>query len=200
MILLPSRGRPQLLARFFEKSRPSLPGRVLVDDDDKSYAGMPLPRGWSWLIGPRAPLVKIFNRAWESMPGEAWYGMVGDDVVCSPGWDVALAAAAVPNRVAWGDDGINGSTLGTTFFVGGDLARAMGWLQHPALGHLYADTVWNRIATGAGLGVYRADIATTHMRIQDATYRERSKAGDPEAFARIQEQEMAGLIDRARRA
>lgn len=198
MILVPSRGRPGLLARFFEESRPALPGLVLLDEDDaRHYASVALPRGWGRFVRPRAPLVEIFNRAWRAFPMEPWYGMVGDDVICGPeGWDRTLADLASPNRVAWGDDGINGWKLGTAFFVGGELTRAVGWLQHPALGHLYADTVWNRIATRAGLAVYRGDIHMTHLRIQDATYHERAKGGDPQAFERIERDELPALIER----
>lgn len=199
MIFLPSRGRPKLLERFFRESRPRLPGLVLLDEDDAaSYDAVALPPHWRKFVRPRAPLVEIFNRAWSALPMEPWYGMLGDDIVCGPDyWDVDLAGAAIPDRVAWGDDGINGLKLGTFFFVGGELVRRIGWLQHPALGHLYADAVWNRIAIGAGIATYNAGIRTTHLRVQDATYRERCKNGDPEAFERIMAQELPGLVDKA---
>lgn len=201
MILLPTRGRRELLVEFFAQSAPVEPGRVLVDEDDlETYRGVWLPAGWDWFVGPRAPLVAICNRLFAAYPNEPWYGIAGDDMRYStPGWDRALAAAACPKFVAWGDDGVQGAKLCTSWFIGGDLARAMGWLGHPAFGHLYADTVWREIAAGAGLERYRPEIRFKHLRLQDETFRSRSIAGDRERFLELRQSgAIRALVQRAR--
>lgn len=199
MIFVPSRGRRQHLEGFFRESRPRLPGRVLIDEDDASYDGMALPAGWEFFRERRAPLVQIMNRAFGRWPDEAVYGCVADDTVCGPeGWDVTLAERAGRSRVAWGEDGINGEKLCAIAFVGGDLVRRMGWLSCPAFGHLYADQVWHAIATATGRAVYRPDIRTIHRKVKDRTYRERSTAGDAARWRAMQGGEIEALIERAR--
>jgi len=200
MILVPSRERRAGLERFFEVSKPKLVGRVLIDDDDPSYEGMTLPDNWAFFSRPRAKTTQILNRAFEAYPQQDFYAVVGDDMVCNPeGWDTILADEAAPHYVAWGDDGRWGSKLCPSFFIGGDLVREMGWIVHPAFGHLYGDTVWWMIARGAGLGHYRPDVSMLHINQKDQTYFERQTRGDHDAFERLRADGMSALIDRAHR-
>jgi len=112
VIFVPSRGRREGLERFFKQSRPSVVGRVLVDDDDPSYDGMTLPDNWAFFRRPRAKTTQIINRAFEAYPEQDFYAVVGDDMDCSPaGWDVELSRDAMPHFVSLGDDGRWGSKL-----------------------------------------------------------------------------------------
>lgn len=177
-----------------------LPGRVLIDEDDRgTYAGMQLPRNWDWMIGERAGLVEIQNRAWRSFPDEPWYAVCGDDLrFTPPGWDSILSTAAGRHHVAWADDGVKRDRLCTAYFVGGDLVRAMGWLAHPAFGHLYADTVWWEIATRGGLARYQPQVKMRHIRLPDRTFAERRIAGDRERFIELRSSSLPALIEKAR--
>lgn len=198
MIFVPSRGRRYGLERFFSHCKPSLVGRVLIDDDDTSYDGMELPTDWAFFKRQRDKTTRIINRAFDAYPQQDFYAVVGDDMLCSPdGWDKILAAEAGSKYVSWGDDGRWGSKLCPSFFVGGDLVRAMGWVVHPAFGHLYGDTVWWMIARGAGIARYRPDISITHMNQHDQTYMERQTRGDHDMFDIVRNDEMSGLIQKA---
>lgn len=198
MIFVCSRGRRESLERFFCMSKPTLPGRVLIDDDDHSYEGMELPEGWKFLSGTRAPVTTLLNRAFESMPNEPFYAVVCDDMVYqTPDWDVTLAAECVPKYVAWGDDGRRGAGLCTSFFVGGHLVRSMGWLAHPGTGHLYTDTIWWAIAKGADIARYVPSVEFRHNKILDDTFRERSIVGDAKAFNGMLDKEIPALAERA---
>lgn len=183
-----SRGRRASLERFFDRSKPTLPGRVLIDDDDcDTYAGMKrLPAGWDWEIGPRVGCVATVNRAFAEHPDEPWYAVIADDMVCGPeGWDTQLANACQPHFIAWGDDGRWGAKLCTSYFVGGDLPRALGFLDAPMFGHLYADTVRQDIANGAAIGIYHPGIHCTHINVHDQTYAERKIAGDRAMYQKV---------------
>ena len=194
MIFMCSRGRRESLARFFDESKPSLPGRVLIDSDDKSYADFTLPTGWEFIVGPRAPTQVIINRAFKEYPNEPWYGLVCDDMVFGPfGWDEVLAKAAGKHHIAWGNDGRWGPKLCTSFFVGGDLVRLYGWLAHPAFGHLYVDSVWWMIAKGANLARYHPEIRATHYNAKDQTYKERAIRGDQGAFDELRKEAIPDL-------
>ena len=186
MIFVCSRGRRKTVETFFSVSQPMLCGRVLIDDDDPSYEGMSLPANWSFLSGKRAPVTRILNRAYEAMPKEPFYAVICDDMVyLSDDWDLKLSEAAGSRYVAWGDDGRWGKKLCTSFFIGGDLIRKMGWLVHPAVGHLYGDTIWWMIASAAGIGRYLPEVQFRHHKIVDRTFKERRIANDAETFARL---------------
>lgn len=196
MIFLQSRKRRQSLERFFSFSKPTERGCVLIDDDDDSYEGMSLPAGWGFHQAPRASVVIILNRAFQAYPNEPYYAQIGDDYVCQPeGWDKVLGDACGSHNIAWGDDGRFGPKLCTSFFVGGDLVRKLGFIAHPSFGHLYVDTVWWSIAKGAGIGRYHPEISTKHLKLIDKTYHERTVQGDYETFNKLREKELSELIN-----
>lgn len=198
MIFVPSRGRRAGIERFFKECNPSLPGRVLIDEDDRSYDDMSLPDGWEFFVRPRDKTTVIINRAFHEFPKEPFYAVVGDDMMCKPpDWDLELAQSCGSKCVSWGDDGRWGSKLCPSFFVGGDLVRHMGWLVHPMFGHLYGDTVWWMIARGAGIARYRPDITIHHYNVKDKTYLERQVRGDHEAFEYLRTEGMSRLISKA---
>lgn len=181
MIILPSRGRPHLLQRFFDVGKPTLPGIVVLDDDDAhTYADVRFPKGWCGSIGPRRNIVEKCNGVMELFPGLDWYGITNDDVVPeTPGWDHTLMEFAGRGNFAYGDDGINHRW--STSIMGGDLVRCLGWVLCPALRHFYTDDAWEQLRE-IGLGVYVSTVKVTHKHFSrgapmDQTYKDR---GDPE--------------------
>ena len=198
MIFVPSRKRRSSLNRFFETSCPTLPGRVLIDDDDDSYEGMKLPEGWEFMVSGRTSSSKRLNEAYMIMPNEPFYGQIGDDYVCKPhGWDKMLAESCGFSKISWGNDGRWGDRLCTSFFIGGELVRMFDWLAHPDLEHLYVDSVWWMIAKGAGIGRYRADVEVTHINVKDQTYKERRCINDHNTFTFLRNEQIGKLIDLA---
>lgn len=200
MIFMCSRKRPKLLQRFFMVSRPLLPGRVLIDEDDSSYENMELPPHWKFSKALRASTVVRLNGAQAMYPDEDYYAVICDDMMIGPsGWDTRLKEAAARNHVAWGDDRKWGDKLCTSFFVGGDLVRTMGFLQHPAFGHLFVDKIWWEIAQGAGLARYCPDVIVQHTKVADETYLQRSIRGDREMFDELKKNgTLKDLIERAK--
>lgn len=198
MIFVQSRNRRESLQRFFDVGQPTLPGRVLIDDDDDSYTGMTLPDGWEFFQRPRDTSSAILNRAYRQWPDEQFYGQIGDDYVCTPkGWDVSLSESCGWNRISWGNDGRWGEKLCTSFFVGGEIVRMFDWFAHPSLQHLYVDTVWWMIAKGSGLARYRPDISTEHINVKDQTYRERRIGNDHATFNDLRGEKIDELINLA---
>lgn len=190
MWILPSRSRPHNCARLFRHV--NTPGVLCVDDDDPLlpvYESMPLPTSWRVVVGPRAGLSEIYNRQLEAHPYLAWYGILADDVLPeTPGWDRKLIDAALPDGMAFGDDGINGPHHATHFVLAGDLARSAGWLGLPGLSRIYIDTAWNDIALARGVRRYLPDVKLTHMHfsngraLKDAVYRKPDKDRDWEIY------------------
>lgn len=198
MIFVPSRNRRESLQRFFDVSQPALPGRVLIDDDDKSYEGMTLPDGWDFMVAPRQSTSARLNLGYDHFRNEEFYAVIGDDYVCRPkGWDGMLAESCGFSKISWGNDGRWGERLCTSFFIGGELVRMFDWMAHPELEHLYVDSVWWMIAKGSGLARYRPDVETKHINVKDATYRERRMQHDHKTFTRLRNEEIGKLIDLA---
>lgn len=183
MILLPTKGRPLSLKRFathYELTGCTLPVLLLIDQND-AYQGtydnvahnfddMTVPAG--------TPIGECFNLAFRQYPDEPFYGITADDVVPeTPEWDVKLRDACLPDRVSWGDDGIQGENLPTHPFLGGDLVRRMGYIAPPGVKHWYADNFWKLLATVNGRGSYLPEVKTTHrhplkgLAETDATYK-----------------------------
>ena len=206
MIVIPSRGRPDSLQRFFDESEPQEIGVIVLDDDDAHrYVNLTLPNGWSCLVGPRASYVELMNRAFCLFPNEPWYAYGGDDVLARPvGWDTFLAQAAGADGLAYGDDGINGEKACCLPFIGGDLVRRAGWLACPMFGHLYSDTVWGEISRSLGVRRYFPEIITEHLhwsvgkQLYDNTAKERRTAGDHQAFAVFMARDLGETIARCK--
>ncbi len=185
---------------MFAGSPPSLPGVVLVDDDDASYDDLALPPGWVKCSAPRSGLIARLNRAYSGHPDEDFYAVICDDNECTPGWDAILSAACKPHYVAWGDDGVKGERLCCNFFIGGDLVRFMGWLVNPNFGHLYGDRIWWEIAAAAGLARYHPEVKIWHRIVKDRTWQERSTKGDLAVWDKFSRHALPALIARAREA
>lgn len=191
MHILPSRGRPAGLQRFFDEGKPEQPGIVVIDEDQVGlYSTVSLPAGWSRLVSkPRAGFVAAANAAFHRQPNEPWYGLASDDAVGRTArWDTLLAEAATPNRIVWPNDLIRGHC--TQPFIGGELCRAVGWFMPPMFGHLYCDKVWGDIAEVIG-GRYMPEVVLEHMHFStgksqaDSTTMQRKTRGDKETYERL---------------
>jgi len=163
MWLLPSRGRPQLIARVFSKTVTTEPGVVGIDEDEVDlYSDVALPRRWIFHVCPRLYLGPKLNYLVGQFPGRPWYGNINDDMLPeTQGWDGLLPQAAGRRGIAWADDGLN-RRLGAAAY-GGELIRDLGWLACPALKHFYIDDVHELIAAELAVGTLCRDIRIAHL-------------------------------------
>jgi hypothetical protein len=129
----------------------------------------------------------IYDEAYEWAPQRLWWGFIADDVVpVTPGWDLALIAAAGTDRMAVPAGGhYQRDTEGAPHFVlGGDLPRLTGWLCLPGLDRLYIDTCWEKFCEARGALVRCPEIVLEHRHfsngkaLRDETYQKRHKAED----------------------
>jgi hypothetical protein len=201
MHLLPSRGRPGQLQRFFDEGKPEQPGVVITEEDQaEAYSRIAKPTGWRILVvpGPRLGFAAAANLGFAAFPNEPWYGQSGDDSVGrTPHWDTLLGEAATPNKIVWPNDLFGGRC--TQPFVGGDLCRALGWFSYPKFGHLYTDTLWGDIQRGLGPGGYMPHIVYEHLHwcagkgVFDQTARERKTSGDEIEYRKV---DLQGLLEK----
>lgn len=200
MILLPSRGRPKKLQRFikaFKETKAVEPVCVILEAEERSYYAEVLeyaPANW---------IVRCFkngrgagshiNHIFHEFPNLEYYGQTADDVVPeTPHWDQILKRACLPDKVAYGDDGMDHShTCGdyhypTHPFIGGALVRHWGFIMPPGLVHYGGDAWWHQ----AGNQVIVTDVKITHHHWlngkarKDKTYRRALQGRDQKQIYR----------------
>ena len=187
MWLLPSRGRPHLAQRLFDKGNFKTPGLLILDKDDAyRYDRIRLPVGWKKLVLERMFLSGKMNAGLETVPGCEWYGGLNDDhLPLTEGWDLKLVEALKERPFVWPKDNY-GDRISTPV-MSGELVRTLGWFCCPAMNHFYLDDVHELIAECLGGG--QIDITVSHEHVNagrmkpDKTWHERpSNAEDRVAF------------------
>lgn len=203
MHILPSRGRPQRLQRFFDDGQPEQPGVVVLDEDQMGvYSTLRVPSNWRVMFVPSMQgFARKCNAGFKAVPNEPWYAFSGDDGIGrTPHWDTLLGGIAEQGYIAWPNDLYGGKC--TEPFICGHFVRDLGWLCHPKLRHLYTDTLWGTIAERLGIGRYCADIVQENLHYtngkvpRDQTTNERMCEGDHAAWKTI---DLEPLIETIRR-
>jgi hypothetical protein len=152
-LLIPSRGRPgrASMAATAAAERATLPGThvyVLSDGDlDARYGDIQGAAGGRvsmFYYALHTGMVPTLNHyALTAATAHTHIGYCGDDhLVHTVGWDAALAQAAGPWGLAYGDDLHQGAQLPTAVVIGSPVVRALGFMAPPALRHLYVDNFW----------------------------------------------------------
>lgn len=169
MWILPSRNRPDRVARMFDKAPPSTRGIVAVDADQaKLYRGVKLPAGWVVEASQRCQYVAKHNFVFQRYPNEEWYGSLSDDMVpITEGWDVKLIERAGVLGVAYADDLF--TRRSGAFAVGGDLVRKLGWIFPPCFVHYYGDTTMELLCRELGLAGMQRDVIVEHRHYANKT-------------------------------
>ena len=165
---------------------------VRLDEDDPKlgeYMDIQLPSNCFRVVGPRTGYGGAMREFFAAEPDHDCYGMMGDDSVpLTPRWDQTLRDAANRVNIAYPDDMINGETLATHCYCGGDFLRALGFWTLPDLTHLYTDTVLDYLGRLYGNLVYVPEVEIEHRHwsvgkaVHDETYVHHSAAKDAEAF------------------
>jgi hypothetical protein len=211
MILLPTKGRPHLLARFLDcciETNVTETILLIYDGDDdrvkyeKEYK-MPFPV-LELVVPQGTTLNNCFNAAYEKYPDEVYYGLVSDDCTPeTPRWDVKLKEACQTDKIAWPAEGIHNEKLPGFVFLGGDLVRKMGFIYPPSIKHWFTDNLMNALQLKCGIGIYLPHVMLRHRHMvnglapEDDTYRNQpDHDADGKAYAAFLKDEFAALVER----
>ena len=165
--LLPSRGRPERLARFAEaaiKCGTTTPGWVLIHSDDfLAYRDIALPKGWELRTLQSQGMGDKFREIWPQVRGMDWVGWLVDDVVPqTEKWDTTLISGLNGKNVISCNDGARAPFRMCAPVFSGDLLRAVGYIYAPGFWHTYMDDVWERIGTVTGCWWVCMDVVLKH--------------------------------------
>lgn len=216
LVVVPSRGRPQNIARLLDSVRETrrigTHVHVAVDGDDEKLpqyqavmdkAGA---EGDVLEVGLRKGLCGTTNEVAVRRAGEyPFLASFGDDhVPRTPGWDYALCRAITD----MGGTGFSYPWDGTredipeAVVMSSDIVAALGWMCEPSLKHWYPDNVWADLGRGSGCLRHCRAIAVDHLNPvtgqarPDATNRDngRSLEVDRDAYWHWRATGMAGDI------
>ena len=178
LIIVPSRGRPQNIARLLdavhENSRLRTHLHVAVDDDDPElsryqyimkHAGQD---GDELETGKRQGLAAWTNEIAVRRAGEyPFLASFGDDhLPRTKGFDRALtrAIADMPGGTGftypW--DGTR-EDVPEAVVMSSNIVQALGWMMLPDLKHFWVDNVWADLGAGAGCIRHLRAVAVDHL-------------------------------------
>lgn len=183
MMYLPTKGRPQNIARFvsaYKRTGSTLPVVLVINDDDVvNYESVKLPDNFRIeTVTPPVYMGEIHNIMFTRYPNEPFYGLLADDIVPETlHWDVMLRDACMPDKIAWGFDGIQNDRLPTHPFLGGEFVRKLGYICPHGIKSWFGDNIWKAFADTLRIGRYLPNVRTRHYHFavglaeEDATYK-----------------------------
>lgn len=202
-VLLPSRGRPEGLARMVDSLYANVTHRRFVEvivrldsDDERANSYYRLEQPIEFIEGPRALLSENWNECAAHAKGEILLH-AGDDITFdTPGWDqlVRDTFAQYPDRIlfAYGDDlGPNGRTFGTHGFVHRRWVETVGYFLPPLFSSDWNDVWLNEVADSLGRKVFVEGLVMEHHHYifgkaeRDVTHAEREERGDRDGVVEL---------------
>lgn len=173
-LLVPSRGRPESLARLAGSvlntaDNPELVELVVFrDKDDPSYEAYEYPKNVRIFSTKRTTLSVYWNLAYEKAIGPIYMHCADDLVFHTKGWDVLVQEAFdhYEDKIVFvhGDDGNpdRGKAFGTHGFLHKNWVEAVGYFVPPHYTSDFNDTHLNEVAEMICRKHY-IDILTEHM-------------------------------------
>jgi tetratricopeptide (TPR) repeat protein len=177
LVICPSRERVKKLTEmvdsFYDTTSPQTGLLVMLDDDDpnlEEYKEM-LGLKTAYHIGKKNTLTHLFNEGYKLFPDYRFYCLTNDDFVYkSAVWDIKLMSNIIENGgwgISYGDDLLAHEKYPSHPMISGNLVKALGWLQLPALKHLCGDWVLGTLGKGLGRIYYDRTVIIQHKHPLD---------------------------------
>jgi hypothetical protein len=179
VVIVPSRGRPQNIARLVDDWKqtgawddPHAHLVVAVDDDDPTLLdyvavdkGVTIAR-WLGMVGTLNEQA-LRHAGWPGL-GKPWchVGFAGDDhAPRTPGWAERIRHELdeMGTGIVYGNDLFQRQNLPTAVFMTSDIIAGLGYMVPPTFRHLYADNVWKAWGEGIGRLRYLDDVVLEHL-------------------------------------
>jgi len=172
-ILVPSRGRPESVARLVQACEKTCGTDYQLvfafDDDDLSIQASKRAAGHSYVMtGPRKGLAEWTNVLWRELRHEfSYFASIGDDhIPKTPGWDTHLAGALDAHgggfAYCWNGHHQEIPNFPEMCVISAPVLDALGWMAEPALAHYCIDVVWMDLGLAADCLYYLGDVEIYH--------------------------------------
>ena len=174
VVIVPTRGRPQNIARLIEgwqQTGATAQLSIVVDDDDPAIDGYlnlldgHFPPFVEFRMAPRIRLGPTLNREAVRLAEQfSMIGFMGDDhLPRTDHWDDRIRAALAITGVVYGNDLLQKDALPTAVFMTSDMVRALGYMCPPELVHMYLDNTWRDWGQAMGRYTYLPDVIIEHI-------------------------------------
>lgn len=175
VVLVPSRGRPENIARLIQgwaDTEATARLVVVLDNDDPELANyweavMAAPVFTDCITGDRIRLGPTLNReALRYTSAHEMIGFMGDDhLPRTLEWDQAIRNSIwrMKSGFAYGNDKIQGAALPTAIFMSTDIVDTLGFMCPPGLLHMFLDNAWRDWGTAMGKLDYLPDTVIEHL-------------------------------------
>ena len=168
LLVVPSRGRPQNIARLQDAMTATCRGDttliVGLDEDDPTRGDYPDGPGYEVRPGLRSVVPWINELAVPQAGNFRYTGHIGDDnVPLTDGWDVAIMEALEATPFAFGNDLYPRApgSLCCHVFTRSEVIARLGYFGPPSIRHMYVDVAW--MAWGVKTGItYLDDVVLEH--------------------------------------
>lgn len=169
LVIVPSRGRPEVIASlaeaFFETSAGYADLLIGLDDDDVEYPRVdyyPV----MYEVNPRLRLGGTLNLLAKKYCWKYKYlGFMGDDHrPRTANWDQRFVESLenLQTGLVYGDDLIWGEGLPTEVAMTSNIVQKLGYMVPPGMIHLYLDNFWLELGKKVGIR-YRPDVVIEHL-------------------------------------
>ena len=190
-VLVPSRGRPENVARLkaaFTETARFAELAVFADEDDvrvSEYEAL-ADEKCSVTVGPRLRLGGTLN-TWAPVLAEEneILGFMGDDhLPRTLHWDEVIASKMRKNRIVYGNDLLQGAALPTAVFMDSNIVTTLGFMVLPGQIHLFMDNFWKSLGEKLGTLKYLPDVIIEHLHYsagktgEDQTYVEANSSAN----------------------
>jgi hypothetical protein len=167
--ILTSLGRPDRIRKVVESYDWSAQSRVILalwqgDKRLPEYLAQKWPGGWQIKIVPMRGNGPTYNDIFSMYPDEPCYGFLADDAILDEqGMLRILEQSAGDWNLSYANDKHWGAKLPTMPCIGGELARAVGYLAPTALLHWAIDNAWGTLGERLGCLRYHPELTYTHL-------------------------------------
>lgn len=174
MIFVASRGRPMQLERFMKACQAMhTVNKIVIRLDIDDPCGMDYIDALKdfecvVITNKRIGFAASMNELFGIYHDAHVYFMMADDVVPETDeWDTKMARVAMARDVVFSNDQFHKARQPTHMAIGGDLARACGWLVPNGFVHLYNDQIWEYIGRALDRYHYLEDVSVPHMHFSN---------------------------------
>jgi len=188
-LIVPSRGRPQNIARLYQAlidtdSKVNLYVGIDADDDKKQeYIDLAIDKDITLVISPErkrfgSTLNDIAMMIADEYKYLAWMG--DDHLPITKNWDKKYTDVLSKFHMAmvYGNDLVMGERIATQLAFTAKAVKALGYAVPPGFIHLYIDNYFMELFSSFGAMIYLPDVIVQHLHPvagkaeQDLTYRE----------------------------
>jgi hypothetical protein len=209
MWIIPTRNNPDQCGKVLDRIKEAgctTKGVVFVNGEGQweGYNDIreKLPEGWALHLNKKdIGVIGALNQVMRDNPNAEFYGFISDRVFMQTGgWDGALIDAAGAWGFSYGMEDMWGEkeSMKDFFCVGGDLARAVGYMGPPEAFEYGVDIMWNTLSSmGEAKSVFVRNVLAKILPLAELTAEEQSQKNiDDQVYMRWIRSEASHVCER----